>query len=244
MAVIWRRMIVCALLTAATAVGQEKKENDATKPVPRTDTGWVERNAAFNAKIKEANPELLFIGDSITHAWENGGKEVWNKYYASRKAFNLGIGGDRTQHVLFRLENGNIDGIHPKLAVVMIGTNNSNQDDNTAEEIAEGISAIVKQLRVKLPKTKVLVLGVFPRGETPTPQREKIAKVNRLIAKLADGKTVYVLDIGIHFLQADKTIRKEIMPDYLHLTPRGYEIWAVAIEGTLRELLGEDPCSW
>lgn len=241
---IWHWTIVSPLFLTATLFGQAVKENDAIKPSPRQDKGWVDRNAAFNANVKDAKPELLFIGDSITHAWEGGGKEVWEKYYAPRKAFNLGIGGDRTQHVLYRLENGNIDGIHPKLAVLMIGTNNSNGDDNTAEEIAEGVTVIVKKLRSSLPETKVLVLAIFPRGEQPNPQREKIAKVNRIIAKLADGKMVHFLDIGINFLQADKSISKEIMPDYLHLTPRGYEIWAAAIEGKLRKLLGEDPCSW
>lgn len=237
-------MMVCTLLTAATVFGQDKKGNDAIKPAPRPDKMWVERNDSFNAKIKAAKPELLFIGDSITHAWESSGKEAWDKYYAPRKAFNLGISGDRTQHILYRFNNGNIDGIRPKLAVIMIGTNNSNNDDNSAKEIADGVTAIVKQLRAKLPKTKVLVLGIFPRGPQPNPQREKIVKVNRIIAKLADGKMVHFLDIGINFMQPDKTISKEIMPDYLHLTPRGYEIWAAAIEGTLRKLLGEDPCSW
>src|SRR4029077_13842354 len=108
----------------------------------------------------------LFIGDSITDAWQNGGerggKEVWKKYYANRKAMNAGIGGDRTQHVIWRLNNGNIDGIHPKLTVLMIGTNNTPGNDNTAEEIAEGIKTIVSKVREKIPETKILILGIFP----------------------------------------------------------------------------------
>ena len=121
---------------------------------------------------------------------------MWAKYYGKRNAVNLGIGGDRTQHVLWRLDHGNVDGISPKLAVLMIGTNNSNGTDNTAEEIAAGIKAIVKKLRTKLPQTKVLILAVFPRGEKPNPQREKNAKASEIAAKLADDKMVFFLDIG------------------------------------------------
>ena len=114
---------------------------------------------------------------------------------------NLGIGGDRTQHVLWRLDNGNIEGIKPKVAVLMIGTNNSNGNDNTAEEIADGIKAIVEKLREELPETKVLLLAVFPRGEKPNPQREKNAKASEMASKLADGKKVHYLDIGPKFLE-------------------------------------------
>ena len=152
---------------------------------------------------------------------------------------NLGIGGDRTQHVLWRLDNGNIEGISPKLAVLMIGTNNSNGTDNTAEEIGVGIQAIVKKLREKLPTTKVLILAVFPRGEKPNPQREKNAKASEIASKLADNESIFFLDIGPKFLTADGTLTKEIMPDFLHLTPKGYEIWAEAIEPSVVKLMGE-----
>lgn len=108
---------------------------------------------------------MLFIGDSITHGWEGGAKEYWDKYYAPRNAVNLGFNGDRTQDVLWRLDHGEIDGIFPKLAVLMIGTNNSNVDWNTAKEISEGVQAICCRLRMKLPHTKILILGVFPREE-------------------------------------------------------------------------------
>ena len=151
----------------------------------------------------------------------------------------MGIGGDRTQHVLWRLDHGNLDGISPKLAVLMIGTNNSNGKDNTAEEIGAGIQAIVKSLRAKSPKTKVLILAIFPRGEKPNPQREKNARASQIASELADSKDVYFLDIGSKFLTPDGTLTKEIMPDYLHLSPQGYEIWADAIEPNVAKLLGE-----
>ena len=151
---------------------------------------------------------------------------------------NLGIGGDKTQHVLWRLEHGNIDGIHPKLAVVMIGTNNSKT--NTAEEIAGGIKAIVEKLEEKLPDTKILLLAIFPRAEKPdAEQRETNTKASKLASSLADDKKVFYLDISDKFLSADGTLSRDIMPDLLHPNAKGYEIWAEAIEPTVAKLMGE-----
>jgi beta-glucosidase len=199
----------------------------------------MKRHESFNQRIKEGPVDLILIGDSITQGWEGAGKDVWAKHYTPRNAVNLGIGGDRTQHVLWRLDHGNIDGIKPKLAVLMIGTNNSNANDNTAEEIGAGIAGIVKKLREKLPQTKVLILAVFPRGASPNPQREKNAKASEIAAKLADDKMVYYLDIGPKFLAANGTLSKDIMPDLLHLSPKGYEIWAESIEPTVAQLMDE-----
>ncbi len=199
----------------------------------------MDRQNKINNRVKQGDIDLLFIGDSITQGWEGAGKDVWAKYYGNRKAANLGIGGDRTQHVLWRLDNGNIEGISPKLAVLMIGTNNSNGNDNTAEEIGAGIEGIVKKLRKELPETKILILAIFPRGEKPSPQREKNAKASEIASKLADDKMVYYLDIGPKFLKEDGTLTKDIMPDLLHLSPQGYEIWAAAIEPKVKELMGE-----
>ena len=130
---------------------------------------------------------------------------------------------------------GEIDGIKPGVAVLMIGTNNVSS--NTADDIADGIKTIVRRLREKLPDTKILLLAVFPRGEKPNPGRDKIDEVNEKIASLADGKTVTYLDIGKHFLDEDGTIPKEIMPDFLHLSPKGYRAWADAMEPTLWEMM-------
>ena len=121
----------------------------------------------------------------------------------------------------------------------MIGTNNSNRDDNTAEEIGDGMIAICKKLRAKLPKMKILLLAVFPRAKKPCPQRDKIAKANKIASKIADGKMIHYLDIAPKFLEPDKSISKQIMPDFLHLTPKGYEIWAKAIEPAVVKLMGE-----
>lgn len=222
---------------AASGIAQQPKPESATDPVPRDAKWWAERHAAMNARVKQGNVDVIFIGDSITQGWEGPGKEVWREFYGNRNAVNLGIGGDRTQHVLWRLDHGNLDGISPKLAVLMIGTNNSG--DNTPEEIADGVKAIVQKLRAKLPQTKVLVLGIFPRGPNhDDPRRQVNAKANAIIAKLADGTMVRYLDIGPKFLKEDGTLTREIMPDLLHLTPQSYRIWAEAIEPVVAEVMG------
>lgn len=215
-----------------------------TTPVPRSGS-WMKRHEAFLERAKQGKIDLLFLGDSITNGWSgrdkqgNGPIEIWERHYAPRNAANFGIGGDRTQHVLWRIENGEVDGISPRVAMLMIGTNNAGA--NTSDEIAEGIEAIVKTLRQKLPKTKILLLGVFPRGEKPNPIREKLTAVNQRISKLDDCEMVKYLDIGAKFLNEDGTISKEIMPDFLHLKRVGYRIWADAVEPTLWSMLDEEP---
>lgn len=233
-----RRIVTAGILClwVFSQAGAEDKKPSTLVPVPR-DGGWMKRFESISARAKAGDVGLVFLGDSITQGW--GDNDVWKKFYAPRKAMNAGIGGDRTQHVLWRLDNGNVDGIKPKLVVLMIGTNNSNRQDNTAEEIGAGIVAIVNKLKEKLPESKILVLAVFPRGEKPNPQREKNAKASEIAAKAADDKQVFFLDIGKEFLTEDGTLTKEVMPDFLHLTPKGYEIWAKSIEPKVSELLGD-----
>lgn len=215
----------------------EEKLHSATKPVPRSG-GWMKRHESFNKRVAQGKCDLIFIGDSITQGWEGRGRKVWAKFYAKRNVVNLGISGDRTQHVIWRLDNGNLYRIKPKAAVIMIGTNNSG--NNTSQEIADGVEAIVKQLRKKLPETKVLLLGVFPRGANNADKRRKVNEgANAIFKKLADGKAVHYLDIGPKFLEKDGTLPREIMPDLLHLSEKGYTIWAESIEAKLKELMGE-----
>jgi beta-glucosidase len=229
------------VLATTTIVAAETGTHSAVKPAPRLDRNWQDRAKLLDERVKDnADAQVLFIGDSITQGWEaNGAKEVWAQHFEKRKAVNLGIGGDRTQHVLWRLQNAPLDGVKPKAAVVMIGTNNSNGEDNTPGQIADGVAAIVQMLRQRLPNTKILLLGIFPRGENFNPQRGKLTQINQVLAKLDDGKNVHYLDIGHKFLNPDGILPAEIMPDYLHLSKKGYEIWAEAIEPKLAELLGE-----
>jgi len=225
-----------ALAFAFAAQTVEARSNSATTPGPR-DAGWVKRHDGFVAIAKKGGVDLLFLGDSITDGWRGGGKAVWEKNYTSLKAANFGIGGDQTQHVLWRLQNGELDGIKPKLAVLMIGTNNLG--GNTDEEIADGIKAIVAELHKQTPETKLLLLGVFPRGmKADDKNRARIKNINSIIAKLDDnGKTVKYLDIGDKFLEADGTLPKSIMPDALHPNGKGYEIWSEAIAPTVTEMM-------
>lgn len=191
----------------------------------------------FVAQAKKGEGQLVFLGDSITAGWAGNGKEVWAKAFGAYQPLNFGIGGDRTQHVLWRIENGELEGIKPKAAVVMIGTNNSGTDP--AEGIAKGVTRIIETIRAKQPQAKILLLAVFPRGEKPAPNpgRDKLKKVNEMIAKLEDGKNVFFLDIGDKFMKPDGTLTKDVMPDFLHLSAAGYQIWADAISPKLAELM-------
>jgi alpha-mannosidase len=213
--------------------------NTAVIPAPR-DTNWVARHEGFVKQAQQGGIDLLFMGDSITDFWRNRGIEIWNKYYAPRHAADFGISGDRTQHVLWRIEHGELDGIKPKVVVLMIGTNNTGagKGHNTPAEIVYGIADIVQEFRQKLPETKILLLSVFPRGANfGDPQRAQIALINSVLPKLDDGKMVKYLDIGGKFLEPDGTLPKSVMPDLLHPNAEGYRIWAEAMEPTLAEML-------
>lgn len=247
-----RRLLVWAGLSLAVCVlagcgtqaktgavyGLEGKTHSAVVPADRFEW-WGKRHQKVLSEVASGDVDLIYVGDSITHGFENAGKDMWAKYYAPRKAVNMGFGGDRTQHVLWRFDHGEIDGISPKLAILMIGTNNSNGNDNTAEEIADGIKAICADIREKLPKTKILMLAIFPRGEGPSPQREKNAAASLMASQIADGKHIFYLDINDKFLTADGTLPKDVMPDLLHPNEKGYQIWAEAIEPTVKNLMGE-----
>ncbi|MGA3162865.1 MAG: platelet-activating factor acetylhydrolase IB subunit [Verrucomicrobiota bacterium] len=228
--------------TSSVQVTNEVVQNTAIIPVPR-DPKWVARHEGFMREAQKGGLDILFLGDSITDFWRNRGSNVWNKYYAPRHAANFGIDGDRTQHVLWRMDNGELDGIKPKVVVLMIGTNNTGREKdtgkirNTVPETIEGVQAVVRELRAKLPDSKILLLAIFPRGTLDDPQRAQVALVNTVIAKLDDGKMVRYLDIDPKFLEADGTLPKNIMPDLLHPNERGYQIWAAAMEPTLDEIL-------
>ena len=227
----------CYLSLHAAEPAAVAELHEAIQPVPRGGW-WMKRHQSMNDRVAKGNVDLIFIGDSITQAWEGAGKAAWQKHYDKRNAVNLGISGDRTQHVLWRLDNGNIKNISPKLAVIMIGTNNSTR--NPSEQTIEGIELIVEKLRTKLPTTKILLLAVFPRGaDSKDPARLENDKVNAAIAKLDDGESVFFLDIADAFLDEKGNLSKEIMPDLLHLNEASYQMWADAIESNVARLMGE-----
>lgn len=233
---------VLAQTAAPSSNAPAARANPAIVPVSR-EGGATNRQSLVLKRAKD-NPgpcDIAFIGDSITQGWEGNGKSVWTNYYGRRKCLNFGVGGDRTEHVLWRIEQGQLTGIKPKAAVLMIGTNNSNKNRDGTEqysegEILEGVSAIVKQIRARLPETKLLVLGIFPRSQNFSTQRGKLLQINQALARLADGRMIHYLDFGSSLIEPDGTISKTIMPDSLHLSAAGYEIWAQAIEPKLKEM--------
>lgn len=186
---------------------------------------------------KAGNVDLLFLGDSITEGWAGAGREVWERNWAPLKAANFGIGGDRTEHVIWRLRHGELEGIQPKLVVLMIGTNNGG---DPAEDVALGIKTIIADIQERSPASRILLLAIFPRGAKPD-ARTKNESTNAIIAKYADNRRVVYLDIGQGFLQPDGTLTTDIMPDLLHLSPKGYQIWADSIADQVKQMLQEDP---
>ena len=212
--------------------------NSAVIPATRGDEGgWKNRDKQLTENANKGDIDLAFIGDSITQGWEGRGKDVWQNFYGNRKAINLGIGGDRTEHVIWRLTHGNLTNITPKVAVLMIGTNNTGHSMQNPQQVAEGVERILKILEERTPETKVLMLGIFPRGEMPldTKRLNNLA-INQTIRRFADGKRVHYADIGDVFLEPDGSLPKSIMPDFLHLSAEGYERWATAIEPLLKDL--------
>ena len=202
------------------------------------------RHEGFVEIAKRGDIDLLLHGDSITDWWVQGdaNKAMFEKYFGGIKTANFAIAGDTTQGVLWGLKNGEGQGFQPKAVMLMIGTNNTGGTNNagtaTAAEIAEGIGAVVLELRTDFPDAKILLLAIFPRSTPADPVRDKIAEVNRIIAKLDDQKHVFYMDIGKKFLD-DKGVflPESFRPDNLHPLPKGYDIWGEAVSGKLAELM-------
>jgi lysophospholipase L1-like esterase len=194
------------------------------------------RHDEFLVIAKAGGVDLLFVGDSITDGWRHSGRQMWDKHFAPLKAANFGVSGDRTEHVIWRLRNGELEGIQPKLVVLMIGTNNG----DSAEDVALGIKTIIADINERSPISRILLLGIFPRNEKPA-GRERNEQVNRIIATYADQRRVVFMDIGSVFLTPDGTLGADIMPDFLHPNEKGYQLWAAAITDTVKQMLQEDP---
>jgi len=187
---------------------------------------------------------MVFLGDSITDFWRTTGKEIWKHYQAAPyQAADFGVAADRTEHALWRIENSELEGIRPRIVVLLIGTNNiSPLVADKPEWVAAGVRKIVKRIHAKLPETKVLVLAVFPRASSSSATRQRVRDLNRLIARWNDGGRTRSLDLYGHFLGDRDEIRSGIMfPDKLHLTKKGYEIWDKGMRPTLRELRSANP---
>ncbi len=226
---------ICLAMTLST-VAQEKSV--ALTPVPRdTEEWWTKRHAEKSELMKQGNVDLLMIGDSITHGWE-GHKDVWDKFYAGRNILNYGFSGDRTEHVLWRLQHSPLDAIKPKAITIMIGTNNIGHGSSTPKDAADGIRAIVDLLQKQYPEAKIFVLYVFPRDEQPDGElRKKVNEINGYLPEwVGQRKNVVLVDIGYLFLNDDGVLPKDIMPDFLHPNKEGYTIWGNAVEPILKPI--------
>ena len=235
---------------AQTPKAAPASKPDASAAIEKTDPygNFQRMHTSFLARGKSGPIGVLFIGDSITEGWGKA-PHIWEHYYGKMQPANFGIGGDQTQHVVWRIANGELDGLSPKVAVLMLGTNNTGV--HSAEEIADADKKIVTMIREKLPNTKVLVLAIFPRGARKnaegvitdaaatdaTTRMEVITAANALLAKLDDGKNVRYLDINSVFLGQDGKIPFAIMPDQLHPNAAGYQLWADAMKPTLDALM-------
>ena len=185
-------------------------------------------------------PQIVFIGDSITQGWEKEGAEVWQRHYAPHHALQLGFGGDRTENVLWRVQNGALDGLAPKVVVLMVGTNNAGHRAENPDTVAAGVRRIVDETRRRLPNSKVLLLAIFPRGEKADDFLRGVnERVNQRLAGIADGRTVHFLDINASLADPDGSVSKDVMPDFLHLSDKGYAIWQRAMDPLLEKLLSD-----
>ncbi|MFO7937157.1 MAG: GDSL-type esterase/lipase family protein [Kiritimatiellia bacterium] len=236
------------ILTVAAVAFSVFARQVSTIPVSRMNQKWwKKRFEQKKALVEQGGWQLVFLGDSITHGWEGRRGDtvapaLWKKNFAPYKALNLGYGGDNTEHVLWRLDNGELDGYHPRLLVLMIGTNNTGHRPlakESPEDTAAGIKAILERIADKSPKTKVALFAIFPRSARPTDNmRVRNNKVNKIIKNYADGERVIWVDINDRLLEPDGTLSRKIMPDLLHPNAKGYQIWCDAIMPVIKETFG------
>jgi lysophospholipase L1-like esterase len=234
-----KRLLLLALLGLGGVV--HGQTNTAVIPVPKLENDsydWAARHAEVLRIQRNLDPEIVLIGDSITHFWGGepkanhvNGAPAWQSVFGKYRTLNLGFGWDRTQNVLWRLDHGEFDGLHPRVVIVHIGTNNTSETaharQNTPAEIAAGVQAICERIRQQAPGAKIVLMNIFPREQSPEhPRRKLIAKTNRRLAQIPG---VIHLDIGAKLLQPDGTLTRDVMGDFCHPTNKGYQVWADAL---------------
>jgi len=212
-----------------------RASTDALTPTPKD----LERHRDFLERIKRGNIDVVFFGDSITDYWPIEGENTWSRFAIYNPA-NFGVSGDRTEHLLWRLQNGELEGINPKVIVVLIGTNNIGAIQYQRPEwIFHGIQKIVETIQSRLPNAKIILHAIFPRNTKDSDPRKRATQVNEKIAKLADGRKIIFADFYSSFLDANGEISPDVMPDGLHLSTKGYDIWYQQLEPLLSRLMGE-----
>jgi len=201
-------------------------------PTKRTEDWWQLRHQQKLTELREINEpiDILFLGDSITHAWEVEGDKYWQQHFVHRRVFNLGFAGDRTEHLLWRLQDSELERLSPQWIVLLIGTNNAGHRLDAPEDIAAGIQTILEELRLQLPASKILLMAIFPRSRnTNKPMRQRVDVSNALIKTFTDGKRIHWLDINSQFLTAHGILLESVMPDLLHPNATQYHKWGNAI---------------
>ncbi len=241
--------ILSILLLSQASVGKNPKKTKHSKhsaesiaviPSSRSDNGWMERHDELVKRVQKSDIEIAFFGDSITERMN----ETLMHQIIGPKSDHFGIGGDRSQNFLWRLQNGelNFASVAPKIIVVLMGTNNiskwENTPSNTNEEIEQGVKADLQEIRKQLPKTKILLLGILPRdAKSSSPIRKRVTEINILLKQLADNKHIWFTDIGPKLLETDGTLSDEVMPDHLHPSnEKGYDLMFKAIKPELEAL--------
>lgn len=239
-----------AVSVASAGEDTAKPNNTALIPTPKLEDDsydWYARHEAVLKLQGSLRPEIVLIGDSITHFWagppespRQSGPESWRQLFGNRAVLNMGFGWDRTQNVLWRLKHGELEGVQPRWVVLNIGTNNFtgtvHARTNTPAEVAEAIGAILDRVHEKSPQSRLILMGVFPRGQKPDdPLRAPIQELNRLLPEVAKSHEAVFVDIGSQFLEADGTIPAARMFDFCHPSEQGYALWAAA----LRPYLGD-----
>ena len=221
-----------------------KNTSRATTPVQQKDKKaarwWPRRHKEKLGQKKQlGDVQVVFLGDSITHAWDKY-QDPWKKHFAKYNALNLGFSGDRTEHVLWRLENGAVDGIKPKVLVLMIGTNNAGKYKEASADTALGVKAILQDLRQRLPETKILMLAIFPRGKNDKNELRKLTMgTNEIIKTYADDKNIFFMNINNIFLDDKRILHKSVMRDFLHPGKDMYTKWAEAIVPKITTLMNK-----
>lgn len=234
-------LVLVALVIAISGLGlapQDSKKPSSLVPAPRTDEWAIKREAECIRRATESAPvHVVFVGDSITQAWEDPGKAAWEKHIAPLSALNLGNSGDRTENVLWRLDKAPLTRLKAKHVVLLIGTNNLGHGTSNGQETLDGVKAVAAKLAEQCPDATIHILEIFPRGERINAMRGDICQINQALrawVAAQKGSKLAIHAIGDQFMGADGSISKELMPDFLHLTPKGYEIWASSVAPLLK----------
>jgi lysophospholipase L1-like esterase len=239
--------VALAVLLAARVLPAQSPPQSADRPTPRTDANSSLAHAQLLEKAKQGRIDVYFSGDSITRRW--GATDYpqflanWNQNFRGWNAADFGWGADLTQHILWRLTNGELDGVNPKIIVLLAGTNNvgnaapAGSDDARVADVTRGLTAIVDVMRAKAPGATIVVTAIFPRNDNiavmPT-----INRINDNLAKLADGRKIRYLNINDKLADGSGRLFDGMMGDGLHPTLRGYQVWADALKPIFTELLG------